>query len=87
MAGKEFGIPKGQMVIIYQALYGVKSSGATWGSHLAASITSLGFKSCLATKPNGTTYYKYRLAYVDDILVFSHASKVIMEEMGKLYRL
>jgi hypothetical protein len=94
MAGKEFGSCEGQTVVIRQALYGLKSNGAAWRSHLATSITFLGFKSCLAdpdvwlrpaTKPNGTTYYEYLLTYVDDILVFSHAPKVIMEEIGKLY--
>ncbi len=57
---------------------------------------SLGFKSCLADpdvwmrpaiKPDGSTNYEYLLAHVDDILVFSTAPLLIMDQIGKLYRL
>jgi len=47
-AGKEFGSRVGETVIIVRALYGLKSTGAAWRSHLADSLHSLGYRSCLA---------------------------------------
>ncbi len=48
-AGPEFGAEfQGRMIIIARALYGLKSSGAAWHSHLANTLHSMGFKSSLA---------------------------------------
>ena len=95
-AGKEFGKYEGQTVIIIQALYGLKSSGAAWQSHLSQTLQDLGFTSSLAdpdvwykeaTKPDGFRYYEYVLIYVDDILVLSHQPKLFMNALGALYHL
>jgi hypothetical protein len=49
VAGDEFGnVNKGKNVIITKALYGLKSSGATWRAHLAEALHGLGYKSTLA---------------------------------------
>jgi len=83
-------------VLIVRALYGLKSSGAAWRAHLAATLQSLGFTSSLAdpdvwyreaTKPCGFQYYEYLLAYVDDILVLSHDPVIIMKGLEDFYRL
>ncbi len=77
----EFGELQGCPVLIVRVLYGLKSNGAAWRSHLANTLCQLGYKSCLAdpdvwlrpaTKPNGFQYYEYVLVYVDDVLVLSH---------------
>jgi hypothetical protein len=79
-----------------RALYSLKSSGAAWRAHLANTLTSLGFKSCLADpdvwfcpacKTNGHEYYEYVLVYVDDVLVLSHDGKRIMLALEEFYRL
>jgi hypothetical protein len=67
-AGQEFGAElQGQPVLIIQALYGLKSSGAAWRAHLAQTLRSFGFDSSLADpgiwlqpacKPNGFKYYE-----------------------------
>ena len=44
-AGKEFGDRAGQTVIIIRALYGLKSIGAAWRSHLAQTLRDMNFKS------------------------------------------
>ena len=44
-AGKEFGDCAGQTIIITRALYGLKSSGAAWRSHLAQTLRDMNFKS------------------------------------------
>ena len=70
----------GKPVIIVRALYGLKSSGASWRNHLAETISSMNFESSLgdqdvwmqaAMKGNGDMYYKYLLCYVDNILIIS----------------
>jgi hypothetical protein len=96
-AGLEFGAElQGQSVLIVRALYGLKSCGAAWRAHLAGTLQSLGFNSCLAdpdvwfraaTKPDGFEYYEYLLVYVDDLLVLSHNPIAVMKALGDFYRL
>jgi hypothetical protein len=66
MAGPEFGPElQGKSVLIVRALYGLISSGAAWRSHLANTLQSLGYVSCVAdpdvwycpaVKPDGFPY-------------------------------
>jgi hypothetical protein len=96
-AGPEFGAElQGKPVLIVRALYGLKSSGAAWRSHLVNTLTTLGFTSCLAdpdvwygenTKPDGFQYYEYVLVYVDDVLTISHDSERIMKALAEFYHL
>jgi hypothetical protein len=89
IAGPEFGQGKeGRPVMIVRALYGLRSSGAWWHDHLAATLREAGFKACKvdadvwmrpAVKADGSKYYEYVLCYVDDILVVSERPKRIME--------
>jgi hypothetical protein len=79
IVGPEFGQGKeGWPVMIVRALYGLRSSGAWWHDHLAATLQKAGFKACKAdadvwmrpaVKADGSKYYEYVLCYVDDILV------------------
>lgn len=80
-AGPEFGEMEGKVLIVRKALYGLKSSGASFCQYLAEKLDDIGFKSSLAdpdvwlqasVKPDGERYYKYMLCYVDDILCISH---------------
>jgi len=96
IAGKEFGSRAGQTVIIVRALYGLKSAGAAWHSHLANSLVALGYKSCLAdadiwmrpaVKDNNCHYYEYHALYVNDTLCISHDPMKAMEVLSKLYRI
>jgi hypothetical protein len=97
MAGPEFGAElQGKSVLIVRALYGLKSSGAAWRSHLANTLHHMGFHSSLADpdvwlrprcKPNGFEYYEYVLVYVDDLLVLSHDGEKIMKALEEFYRL
>ena len=94
-AGLEFGADKvNQPVLIVRALYGLKSSGARWRDHMAATLRDAGFASCYADpdvwmrkacKPDGTPYWEYVLCYVDDVLVISHKPKVIMDYLASCY--
>jgi Reverse transcriptase (RNA-dependent DNA polymerase) len=49
ITGPEFGQDKvGRPVLIVQALYGLRSSGARWMDHLAETIRTMRFRACLA---------------------------------------
>jgi hypothetical protein len=96
-AGHEFGNELiGRHVLIVRALYGLKSSGAAWRSHLANTLQHLGYTSsladpdvwfCAAKKPDGFEYYEYGLVYVDDLLVLSHQPEMTMKSLEEFYRL
>ena len=96
VAGPEFGTDQGSVMLVKRALYGLKSSGASWRAMLAQTLIDLGYTSSKAdpdvwiwpqTKPNGFEYYEMVLVYVDDILHISHDIKPTMEALGKLYLL
>jgi hypothetical protein len=80
-AAPEFGAElQGRPVIIVWALYRLKSSGATWRVHLANTLASQGFTSCLAdpnvclrknVKPDIFEYYECILVYVDNVLALT----------------
>ena len=96
-AGLEFGSHNvGRPVKIVRALYGLKSSGARWRDHMAASLRDAGYFSCKAdpdvwmkakSKPSGERYWSYVLCYVDDLLVVDHNPQEVMEYMQKKYTL
>jgi hypothetical protein len=96
-AGLEFGADKvGRPVIIVRALYGLKSSGARWRDHMAATLREGGFVSCKGdpdvwmrpkVKTNGDKYWEYVLCYVDDILCVSHEPQVVMDYLASKYTL
>ena len=89
VAGLEFPPDlRGQPAKIVQALYEMKSSGARFRDHLAASLRDLGCRSCkadpdvwmkAATKVDGTKFYSCVLAYVDDILCLDTNPKQAMD--------
>ena len=83
-------------VLIVRALYGLKSSGASWRDHMADTLRQGGFVNCKgdadvwmrpAIKPSGQKYYEYVMCYVDDILAISHDPKRIMDYLSDKYTL
>ena len=73
----KFGKDARKTAVFVRALYGLKLAGASFRSHLAKCMKSLGYESCKADpdlwlkpeiRPNdGVKYYSYLLCYVDDI--------------------
>jgi acyl-CoA thioesterase len=76
---------------IVRALYGLKSAGAAFRSHLASVLRNhLGFTGCQADgdvwmrkarKPGGDLYYEYALVYVDDVMLLSSNVDAIIVEL------
>jgi hypothetical protein len=97
IAGLEFGADKvGRPVLINRALYGLKSSGARWRDHMAATLREANFVSCKGdpdvwmrpnVKPNGDKYWEYVLCYVDDILCVSNEPQTVMDYLASRYTL
>ena len=96
IAGPEFVSGKGTPVIIRKALYGLKSSGAAFQAHLVETLYDISFGSSKAdpdvwlrpaVKPNGQTYYKYILCYVDDILSVTLNSTSILKSIQVNFKL
>ena len=66
-AGPEFGSDEGKIYIVRRALYGLKTSGASFRQFLAESFSDMGFTSCTRADPDvwmrpqskldGTRYY------------------------------
>ena len=95
-AGPEFGDEKDTIFLVVRALYGLKSAGASWRSFFSQTLQELGFKPTRGdpdvyirpqVKENGFKYYEMILVYVDDILVVSHDTKPIMDEISSTFRL
>ena len=83
-------------MIIARALYGIKSSGASWREKLAYTLMLLEYKSSKADadvymnqdfKPNGDPCYKYMLCYVDELLHIGFKPKEDMNALNMIYRL
>ena len=78
-------------MVVTRALYGLKSSGASWRNMLSGMIRDMGFTpTCQdpdvyhheAQKLDGTKCYELLLVYVDDILAISHDPKAIIDHIG-----
>ena len=96
VAGTKFGSEKGKVMLVFRALYGLKSFDAAWRQMLAQTLRDLGcvFSKadpdvCLKTetKPGGTEYYAYVLVYVNDVLHLHHYPDTFMNRLAELYRL
>ena len=70
-AGSEFGALRGHLLIIYKALYGLRSSGKEFGDLLAHCLKELGFKQSRAESEifmrENNGMYEYVATYVDDL--------------------
>jgi len=86
----------GQAMIVHKAVYGLKSSGAAFRAHLAASLTAMNFENTRADpdvwrrkarKPSGQAYWELVFVYVDDLLCMSHNPKDFMNALSDEYTL
>ena len=81
--------------ILVQALYGLKSAGASFGNHIADYMRLLGYEPCRAEPDlwfkaqvrlnDGFEYYEYVLLYVDDSLEISHDAMDALVRMDKFF--
>ena len=75
VAGPEFEELEGHILVIYKALYGLKSSGLRWSQKIHDIMLDMGFSPCKADpcvwlrKAKCATKYEYVAIYVDDLLI------------------
>lgn len=96
-AGPEFGPElQGRLLKVTRALYGLKSAGAAFRSHLAEHLRSMDYRPSYAdpdvwmrpaVRPDGTPYYEYILTYVDDILCISNDPMKSMQQIKGKFKL
>jgi hypothetical protein len=81
---------------VVRALYGLKSSGASWRAKFNNSIRDMGFEPTVAdpdvyrrpfAKPDGFKYYEFIPVYVDDVLIISHAAGEHLKVIQATYEL
>ena len=94
--GPEFGEFAGRWAIIRRALYGQKSSAASWRSEISTVIKGLGFQMCRAdndvwlrpaTTAHGKEVYEYVLVYSDDLLVVACDPDRILNHIDQCFKL
>jgi hypothetical protein len=71
VAGPEFGERAGHTLVIYKALYGLRTSGARWGEKFADTLRLEGFFPCRADPcvwmRDAGDIWEYICIYVDDL--------------------
>ena len=84
IVGAEFGEEHGTVMIIRQALYGIRSSGKAFRSFLTNHLWDSGFRPTegdlevhirTAITPDGYKYYEIIVTYVDDIIGVSYQAE------------
>ena len=97
VGGKDTGEDEGKVLVVDRALYGLKSSGASWRNMLSKTIQeNFGFTPTRADNDvyrwpavdaEGFKYYEYILVYVDDILILSKEPNKWMERLQQVYEI
>ncbi len=90
IAGPEFGGLEGHMLIIFKALYGLRTSGLCWHEHFADCLHDMGFQPCKAEPDiwmqcNGNIY-EYNGIYVNDIAATAKNPKAITDLLQGKYQ-
>jgi len=89
IAGPEFGERRGHLLVIFKALYGLRTSGLRWHERLADCLRDMGFEPCKAEpdiwmRRNGDVY-EYIATYVDDLAVAAKDPKSIISALKDKY--
>ena len=93
IAGKEFGALAGKPLIVDKSCYGLKSSAASFHSHLSEKIRRMGFRpskmdpDLYIRKAKDKDHYEMLACYVDDVIAFSERPNEIIDEIKKTYML
>jgi Reverse transcriptase (RNA-dependent DNA polymerase) len=88
--GPEFGSDlEGQTLLIYKALYGLRTSAACFHKYLSEQLIMPGFNQSnydhdLWIKDK-VDHYEHLATFVDDVLVWSKDPMAIMSELKKIY--
>jgi hypothetical protein len=75
IAGPEFGELEGHTLVIFKALYGLRSSGLRWSDKFSVCLRAMGFfpslaDPCIWMRQVGD-HYEYIAVYIDDLAIAS----------------
>ena len=89
IAGPEFGERQGHTLVIFKALYGLRTSGQRWHERFAECLDEMGFVPCKAEpdiwmRKNGAIY-EYIAVYVDDLAIAAKDPKSITDTLMEKY--
>ena len=97
LGGSEVGTEdKVKVCVMTRALYGLKSSGASWRATLMNTLYDMGFADtradpCVlrrkAKRESGEQYYELILVYVDDILLVSEKPQPVLDKIDSHYKI
>ena len=93
VAGPEFEELEGHILIIYKALYGLKSSGLRWSQKIHDIMLDMGFSLSKAypcvwlRKAKCATKYEYVAIYVDDLLIACDCASDFIHTLKKKHNL
>ena len=90
IAGPEFGELEGHILLIFKALYGLRSSGKMWHQRCATCLRRMGFFPCKAEpdiwmRPKDGVY-EYIAVYVDDLAIAAFDPKGIADELIQVHK-
>jgi Reverse transcriptase (RNA-dependent DNA polymerase) len=89
IAGPEFKDLEGHVLVIYKALYGLRTFGLRWHERFADCLREMGFIPCKAEpdiwmRRNGNVY-EYSAVYVDDLAIAAKYPNTIVEIFTNTY--
>jgi hypothetical protein len=88
-AGHAFGKLEGHLLIIVKALYGQRTSGASWHESFSDTLRDMGFKPCKADPDvwmrDLGTHFEYVCVYVDDIMHMSKDPRAFFHDLEHKY--
>ena len=91
IAGPEFGNLQGHTLVIYKALYGLRSSGLRWHERLADILRDMGFFPSRADTDiwmrRKGNIYEYIAVYVDDLAIAAINPQEIITELENKHQL
>ena len=90
VAGPEFGERQGHTLVIKRALYGLKTSGVRWHERFSDVLRDMGYFPSRAEPDiwmrDMGDHYEYIGVYVDDLLIVSKNSKLILDMLINQYK-
>ena len=89
IGGPEFGALEGHTLLVYKALYGLRTSGLCWHQRFADVLRSMGFITCKAENDiwmrEHQGLYEYIAVYVDDIMIAASEPSEIITALQTKY--
>ena len=91
IAGPKFGGLEGHNLVIFKALYGLRSSGLRWSEKFSLCLRDMGFFASLADPciwmRRVNDHYEYIAVYVDDLAIASKDPAGIIPCVGYKFKL